>query len=443
MGMKAYVSIVCFFSCLLFSAKAQQEWDKISYAREIIDTLTSVNMHGRGYVNEGDQLAADYIKRTFQTHGLKSFTPDFYQSFHFSVNTFPENIEFSIMGKDGKTRQEKRFSGKPGINMLVGAGCPETKGVYPVVVFDSTFASAESFETFKPSQKIFILADDRGVTDKKKLEYFKKVKSGYFGTTGVIEFTGKLTHTVSQQVNPFCTVKVLSDSFNLDAKRLKKLRVALQVENKFITDHLAKNVIGYVKGKVHPDSFLVFSAHYDHLGQLGKDVYFPGSNDNASGCAMLLNLARYYSMPAHQQDYSIVFMAFAGEEMGLLGSDYYTDHPLFPLNQICFLLNMDIMGTGDEGITVENGTLFKPEFDKLVEINTENNFLKEIKRRGKAANSDHYPFSEKGVKAFFIYTLGGIKAYHDVYDKAETLPLTKFEELFKLITRFADYLQHH
>jgi hypothetical protein len=72
-----------------------------------------------------------------------------------------------------------------------------------------------------------------------------------------------------------------------------------------------------------------------------------------------------------------------------------------------------------------------------------NHYLKEVKIRGKAANSDHYYFSEKGVKAFFIYTLGGIKAYHDVYDKAETLPLTKFEELFELITRFSDYLQHH
>lgn len=100
------------------------------------------------------------------------------------------------------------------------------------------------------------------------------------------------------------------------------------------------------------------------------------------------------------------------------------------------------MGTGDEGITVVNGAVFKKDFDALKEINNANNLLKDVKIRGKAANSDHYHFSEKGVKAFFIYTMGGIKAYHDVYDKAETLPLTKFEELFQLITRFADYLQH-
>ena len=61
-----------------------------------------------------------------------------------------------------------------------------------------------------------------------------------------------------------------------------------------------------------------------------------------------------------------------------------------------------------------------------------------IKTRGKAANSDHYHFSENGVPAFFIYTLGGIKAYHDIDDTYEKLPLTKFSELFQLITKFLD-----
>ena len=63
-----------------------------------------------------------------------------------------------------------------------------------------------------------------------------------------------------------------------------------------------------------------------------------------------------------------------------------------------------------------------------------------INARGKAANSDHYFFTEKGVPAFFFYTLGGIKAYHDVYDKPETLPLTEHEDLFRLVVRFNERL---
>jgi len=103
-------------------------------------------------------------------------------------------------------------------------------------------------------------------------------------------------------------------------------------------------------------------------------------------------------------------------------------------------LNMDIMGTGEDGITVVNGSVFKKEFDLLKQINSENNFIKEVKIRGKAMNSDHYYFSENGVRACFIYTMGGIKAYHDIYDKAETLPLNEFQNLFNLIIKFTNYL---
>jgi aminopeptidase YwaD len=79
-------------------------------------------------------------------------------------------------------------------------------------------------------------------------------------------------------------------------------------------------------------------------------------------------------------------------------------------------------------------------FKALQTLNEKNHFLNEVKIRGKAANSDHYFFSEKGVPSFFIYTRGGIKAYHDIYDKAQTLPLTKFDDLFHLLTAFGDWL---
>ena len=441
---RVYLSLLCGFIYMSLSA---QDWNKTAYAREIIAALTAENMHGRGYVNDGDQLAAAYIKSAFQQFGLKSFTSDYYQKFEFSVNTFPGIIRFSFQGKDRRTKKKIAWEAKPGIDLLVSAGFSGCKASYPVIVFDSTDAvSDKTIEEFKKrmsSKAVYILVDDRHVKDKKKLEYFTKVRQGYFESAGIIELPAKLTHTVSTSEGKVKSIKLLADSFKLDPKNIKHLQANIEVENQFIPQHQTQNVIGYVEGAVHPDSFLIFSAHYDHLGQLGKTVYFPGANDNASGCAMLLNLARYYALPEHKPNYSIAFIAFAGEEIGLLGSEYYTQNPLVPLKNTFFLLNMDIMGTGDEGITVVNGTVFKKEFDELVKINVTDHLLKEVKIRGKAANSDHYHFSEKGVKAFFIYTLGGIKAYHDVYDRAETLPLTKFEELFTMIIRFTDYLQHH
>ena len=98
------------------------------------------------------------------------------------------------------------------------------------------------------------------------------------------------------------------------------------------------------------------------------------------------------------------------------------------------------MGTGDEGIKIVNGDVHKDVYESFKKINEEKGYLSKIAKRGEAANSDHHPFHEKGVKAIFIHTLGGSKAYHDVYDTADNLTLSKYNEVFKLITDFiAEY----
>ena len=87
-----------------------------------------------------------------------------------------------------------------------------------------------------------------------------------------------------------------------------------------------------------------------------------------------------------------------------------------------------------------NATEFPTEFKLMQDINTEYKFLKAVNPRGKAANSDHYFFTEKGIPSFFFYTLGGITAYHDVFDVSATLPLNKHEALFKLMIEFNERL---
>jgi aminopeptidase YwaD len=131
-------------------------------------------------------------------------------------------------------------------------------------------------------------------------------------------------------------------------------------------------------------------------------------------------------------------MAFTGEEVGILGSTYYTEHPLFPLSKIKVELNLDMVGTGDEGIMLVNGAVFEKEYNTLVKINDEKKYLKKIGKRGEAAISDHHPFYKNGVKSFFIYTLGGTSEYHNMLDVAKTLPLTEYEDLFRLLTDFVN-----
>lgn len=213
--------------------------------------------------------------------------------------------------------------------------------------------------------------------------------------------------------------------------------IHLRIKSKFKKKHKTQNILAFIPGEV--DSFFVFTAHYDHIGQMGADTYFPGANDNASGSAIILDLARYYKNKPEKPHYSIAFIWFAAEEAGLVGSKFYTEHPVFPLSKIKQLWNLDMMGSGEDGIKVVNGAVFNREFDLLQDINKEKGYLTKVSPRGKAANSDHYFFSEKGVHAFFIYTLGAYKEYHNINDKADALPLNEYENIFRLLVDYLNY----
>lgn len=111
------------------------------------------------------------------------------------------------------------------------------------------------------------------------------------------------------------------------------------------------------------------------------------------------------------------------------------------LSKVKLMLSLDILGTGDEGITVVNATAERTLFDQLVAINTKKQLLPQVKPRGPTCNSDHCPFVKRNVPSLFIYTMGGITAYHDVLDKEETLPLTEFPDLYFLLKEFVSSLK--
>ena len=360
------------------------------YARQIIKKLTSKELLGRGYVNDGVNKAASFISKELKSIGLSKFGKSFSQNYSFPVNTFPSAMSVVLDGK-------ALIAGKH------------------YLIYPSAGTIKAGFQLFKMDSVTYEANDGRRPIPIK------------------VKLRKKLTYTVATQLSDNVTIELLKDSF---PNELKSIDIIF--ENKFIPSFKCQNLCSYVKGTQQPDSFIVFTAHYDHLGAMGKDTYFPGANDNASGVSVLLNLAKYYK--AHPSKYSVAFIFFSGEEAGLLGSKYYSEHPVFPLSKIKFLTNLDLLGTGDDGIMVVNATVFKDQFEKLNRINVDKNYLKQIKQRGKAANSDHYWFTEKGVPSFFIYTMGGIQAYHDIYDIEKTLPLTKYLEVCKLLIEFNDKL---
>ena len=375
--MKRMIFCIC-----LFASGALQAQD-IAFGRKMLDTLTAPYFWGRGYTNDGMSKAATFLEAQFRSYGLEPIKgKSFLQSFSYPVNTFPGDMALTING-------EKLIPGK---DFIVAA---ETKSIH---------ASGK-------------LSHKDSVTYINRNDMF------------IVRLEDKLTMEVASEVADYSAVVI-------DKKSRGSIPSSYEVsiDNKFVKDFAAANICGMVKGTEQPDSFIFITAHYDHLGGLGRETYFPGANDNASGVSLLLNLAHYYAQ--HPQRYSIGFILFAGEEAGLIGSKYYTENPLKPLKKIRFLINTDLAGTGEEGITVVNSSEFPNEFAMMNEVNDKEKLLTKINPRGKAANSDHYFFTEKGVPSFFFYTLGGIKAYHDVFDKAQTLPLNEHEDLFRLLINF-------
>lgn len=402
---------VCWFSV--------SDGQDIHYARKIIDTLTSPSMHGRGYVNDGDKIAADFISNELFKLGLFNFGESYFQPFEIPINTFPDTMEVFIDGN--------RLI--PGKDFVVFCSSPSVSGTFELswVIADSSGNYPDSISDF--TGKVVI-------TDKPQKEFEKE---NSFGSAGVIFLMkDKVWWHVSngKAVKEYFQLQILQDKIPMNAKT-----ITIRVQNHFYENYPTRNVVGYIPGKSDPDSFFVFTAHYDHLGRMGSETFFPGANDNASGTAMLLDLAKYYSKPENQPDVSIAFMAFSAEEVGLLGSDYYAGTPLFPLNRIQFLVNLDMVGSGSQGIKVVNGTVFKEAFEKLVKINAKNEYILKVSKRGESPNSDHYPFYAAGVPSFFIYTLGDeCKEYHNIYDVSENVPFTEYKDVFRLLVDFEEQL---
>ena len=397
------------------------------YTHKIIEALCSNKMSGRAYVKRGDQVAANYIAKEFNARGLNKFGKDYFQEFTFSVNTFPSQMEV-------------KYNGRvliPGIEYLVDPASPsiDFHGKVQYVGIKSLDSNTH-YDHW--GSKIH-----SAVIDTFTSKYYsdaainlKQYTSDQRNLLLVKLSNEKLTWSCSQKQSKVPVITLKSEVFN----RNETANFEIKIKNKFIPKYVSRNVIGFIEGTKFKDSFIYVTAHYDHLGMMGSNTMFPGANDNASGIAMMLNLAKYFKI--NKPKYSIVFIAFSGEEAGLIGSHHYVENPLTPLSDIKFLVNLDLMGNGAEGVMVVNGTINPSEFQLLKTINDKEKYLPEVKIRGKAANSDHYWFAQSGVPAFFFYLMGPYPFYHDVNDQATALPLTNFEQAFMLFQSFISQLQN-
>ncbi|PWH85228.1 M28 family metallopeptidase [Brumimicrobium oceani] len=406
---------------------------QVEKARRVTEVLCSDSLYGRGYVNNGVNKAANFLQDEFRNAGLQPFLKNdsYLQPFSLDVNTFPGVIEVKA-GNEILT---------PGIDYLVDPSSGSFDGELNLVELDTSVLSqtqllAPFAEQVRRGEKNGFYIDLTGMSPKRSYYAVHQFNSLTELAAVVYSTDQKFTWSVgrTQMKNPVLHIK----SGKIEAKTEFKVKI----EAEFIKNFESKNVVGYLpaKKKSKKAETIVFTAHYDHLGGMGTSpkTYFPGANDNASGTAMLVSMADYFI--ENPSKYNIVFIAFAGEEAGLVGSKYFVENKSMDFSKIKFLLNLDIMGSGEEGITAVNGRIHEKEFAKFKAINDEKNYLSQVKSRGETANSDHYHFHLNGVPSFFIYTMGPNKNYHDVHDTYEELSFSAYDNIVKLLVEFVEKL---
>src|SRR5579864_3296648 len=210
--------------------------------------------------------------------------------------------------------------------------------------------------------------------------------------------------------------------------------INLSVERKMVE---VKNVIGVLEGKGPlADETVVIGAHYDHLGRgergslerdpMKKTLLHRGADDNGSGTVSVIELARRFAAMKDREGRRLVFMNFAGEEQGLIGSRYYTNHPVFPLEKTAAMLNLDMVGrvrpdkdTKKDSVEV-SGLGSAAPFDALVEELNKKYEFKLSKVASGYGPSDHNSFTEKKIPVINYFT-GLHTEYHRPSDTVDTI----------------------
>jgi Zn-dependent M28 family amino/carboxypeptidase len=191
------------------------------------------------------------------------------------------------------------------------------------------------------------------------------------------------------------------------------VKTSLTLKNK-INNSTSNNVIALLPGTERADEYIIYTAHWDHFGvdtTLEGDQIYNGARDNATGTAGLIELAKAFTKLDQNPKRSVLFLAVTAEEQGLLGSKYYSENPVYPLEKTVAVINMDalnIFGRVSDMIVIGYGN---SELDNYVEdaAKKQNRVIKPdpVPHKGGFYRSDHFSFAKQGVPS--IYAKGGVQ----------------------------------
>ena len=422
----------------------------VAAARADVDTLASPRYAGRGYDRRGGAArAAAYLSGRFAEMGVVPFGRTFGRPYR-DTTSVVDGVALAVDGTP--LRLYTDFLPMPSVPAGWGAGDLVDVG------FGLAMPGLDAYGARDVRGRVVIVSDTLprlrppGTPEAPVLLAAQLQTAAARGAVAVVVLADRqrLVYGAPRLDAPLPVFFVDRTAWPAAAQTEVPRRASFWVEARQRQPITGLNVVGMVRGRAVPDSFLVVTAHYDHLGAIATDaattapgdaasgrlVVFPGANDNASGTALLVALAD--AVRRAPLRYTVVFAAVGGEELGLLGSTALAADAPWPLARTRFLLNVDMAASGDGRVLVFGG---QDHADALAQLRRVADALPGppptvLVPRETRPNSDHWPFARRGVPAFFLLTAGGPQPYHAPDDRAETLNWTAWEGAYRLSLGF-------
>jgi len=450
--------IMALFLILAGSVQSQQ-YNQTDSLKKHVYYLASDELAGRKPGTPGIEKAAAYITQQFKNIGIKPFGDSYRQTFKLLVgasldknNSLTLNDKTLKLGSDFVPSEISGNAKATGTVAFVGYG------------LDKNFGKA-SYEGIDVKSKwLIIIRGSIDPADKSARalltgDYSKAMTAADKGAAGVlfvnpawnkdekIEIRPVFSRAMGTVNIPVITIspKLALSMINKPASYLDKFPVdnepasfvtnaVVSAETSFLLQYQnTSNIVGYLEGsdpKIK-NEYIVVGGHYDHLGMGGQGsgsrkpdtiAIHNGADDNASGTAGVIELARRIKANNPAFGRSFIFITFSAEELGLIGSQYFVSNPTVPIASIKGMINLDMVGRLKDELTIE-GTGSSAESDSILTILEKGRPFKVTHSAGAAGGSDHTSFYNKGIPVFFFFS-GMHYDYHTPTDKANLINYT-------------------
>jgi len=244
----------------------------------------------------------------------------------------------------------------------------------------------------------------------------------------------------------------LNEKAKLPRVKTQKIDLMVKAEVSFESKE-ASNVLGFLEGTERPEEVLVVTGHYDHVGINAKGEIHNGADDDASGTSTVMVVAEAFAQAAaagHRPRRSILFMTVSGEEKGLLGSEFYADHPLYPIDKTVANLNIDMVGRtdpkyseredstqyvyliGSDRLSTDLHRWSKAMNERYTQLTLDYTYNAEDDPNRYYYRSDHYNFAKKGIPVIFYFN-GTHEDYHKPTDDPEKIRYEKAARIARLV----------